>query len=325
MDKDKHAISAPPTPGQYGLLLADIRGFTAITSQYPILSLVPLLNHFFEKMSIIIDKHGGTIDKFMGDSVLALFAVRDDTATALAMLSCAVDMQIAMDEVNRFGHPLGLPTIYMGIGLTMGTAVVCTLGSEIYRERTVLGEAVNFVSRIASFTVRGQVLLSATIQQLTSDHLELGNSFDVGIKGLRSQVTVYELLGLRFPVLKTIPVRENRRSPRVNVVLPISYQLIQNQKLVTPAVKADIMDLSYGGMRIFTPTKHNTLDEIKIDISVGLTGNKGGELYAKVLRCTEQDSGNFWISTEFSYIEESVRESIRSLVDYLAQSGVPTI
>lgn len=304
-----------PQPATYGLLLSDLRGFTAVTSEYPILQLVPLLDHFFRQMSMIIDRHGGVIDKFMGDSILALFPIDSPRDAALTMLSCAIDMQQAMDEVNAFGSSLRLPPLYMGIGLTIGTIVSCTLGSDVYREKTVLGEPVNLVSRMASFALRGQVLISEAILNPARDFIDTGSSYKVSIKGLRDLVSVYDIQALHYPNYKAIPQRENRRSPRVEVVLPISYHLIEGKRVLAQSVKADILDLSYGGMRILTPQEHRSLDEIKIDLSMGLDG----ELYAKVLACTpQQQRGSFCISTEFSYVDEAVTKSIRNLVDHLA-------
>jgi adenylate cyclase len=311
------ASFSSPNPGRYGLLMSDLRGFTAITSQVPILKLVPLLNHFFQQMSSVIDSYGGVIDKFMGDSVLALFPIHDEADTAMAMIECAIDMQVAMDEVNVFGNALGLPTLYMGIGINMGTIITCTLGSDIYRERTVLGEPVNLVARMASFALRGQVLISDTIINHTRANIDTGSCYTVSIKGLKIPMEVYEVQSMHAPTNKHVPQRENRRSPRVEVVLPISYYHVEHKKMRLPIVKADLLDLSYGGMRILTPLQHRTMDEIKIEMSVGLGQHGSGELYAKVLKCIEQD-GMYCLSTEFSYVDEPVHKAIRGLVDHLA-------
>lgn len=308
-------------PGRFGLLMSDLRGFTALTTQYPIESLAPFLDLYFRRMTDIIGHHGGVIDKFMGDSIFALFAddPKKDHSAELALLSCAIDMQLAMDAINDYGDTLGLPAIYMGMGLNVGDVVTCTLGSGIYQEQTVLGDPVNMVARMAAFALRGQVLISEAVYDAGKDHIVVGSSFNVMIKGRKHSVLVRELQGLSAPFRIDIPVRENRKGPRVEVILPITYHPIENQRVRSQAIKADIIDLSYGGMRILTPQGHDPLDEIKIVIPFGMgPDNSNGDVYAKVLTCADEDNGIYCLSTEFSYLEEFTRRSIRSLVDHLA-------
>jgi adenylate cyclase len=302
-------------PGRFGLLMSDLRGFTALTGQYPVDKLAPLLNHYFQRMTELIGKHGGTVDKFMGDSIFALFPLDQPQDAALAMMSCAVDMQVAMDEINRYSASLALPDIYMGIGLNVGDVVTCTLGSGIYKEQTVLGDPVNLVARMAAFALRGQVLISSDLLESMGDKTQCGASFQVMLKGRKYAITVHELIGITYPVAKSIPARENRKGPRVDVMLPISYHKIEDQQVHKGSIRADIIDLSYGGMRIMTPQSHNLLDEIKIVVPFG---SDKGDVYAKVLSCTQESGSDFCISTEFSYLDEFTRKSIRSLVDHLA-------
>jgi len=301
--------------------MSDLRGFTALTSQYPIDRLAPFLAMYFRRMTDIIGNHGGAIDKFMGDSIFALFT--DDQTQSnrseLALLSCAIDMQVAMDAVNEYGHTLGLPSIYMGIGLNVGDVVTCTLGSVIYQEQTVLGDPVNLVARLAGFALRGQVLMSEAVYEAGKDSIIAGSSINVMIKGRKQSVQVRELQGLTWPMQMAIPVRENRKGPRVEVILPITYHPIEDQRVRQQAIKADSIDLSYGGMRILTPQRHDPLDEIKIVIPFGMgPNNTNGDVYAKVLTCANEEDGSYCLSTEFSYLEEFTRRSIRSLVDHLA-------
>jgi len=301
--------------------MSDLRGFTALTSQYPIDRLAPFLAMYFRRMTDIIGNHGGAIDKFMGDSIFALFT--DDQTQSnrseLALLSCAIDMQVAMDAVNEYGHTLGLASIYMGIGLNVGDVVTCTLGSVIYQEQTVLGDPVNLVARLAGFALRGQVLMSEAVYEAGKDSIIAGSSINVMIKGRKQSVQVRELQGLTWPMQMAIPVRENRKGPRVEVILPITYHPIEDQRVRQQAIKADSIDLSYGGMRILTPQRHDPLDEIKIVIPFGMgPNNTNGDVYAKVLTCANEEDGSYCLSTEFSYLEEFTRRSIRSLVDHLA-------
>ena len=195
-----------PEIGSYGILMSDLRGFTAISEQYPTLSILPLLNHYFQEMTKIIDSYGGSVDKFMGDSVLALFKMDLDEDTSYNMISCAIDMQLAMDDINKLSSSLNLPEVFMGIGLNAGKVVVCELGSDLYRELTVLGEPVNVVSRMSAFALRGQVLISEEVFRSCKDQVETGADFNLLLKGKRQIIKIYELQGLLYPDRKTIVV-----------------------------------------------------------------------------------------------------------------------
>lgn len=306
-----------PVSGLYGILMSDLRGFTAISEQFETLRLLPLLNFYFQKMTEVVSLHNGRVDKFMGDSVFALFDLEHNEDALYNMLSCSIDMQLAMDEVNQFGQTLELPEIFMGIGLNAGEVVACDLGSDIYRERTVLGEPVNVVSRMTAFALRGQVLMTEAVFKSYKDQVEIATDFNLLFKGKKKIIQIFELQGLLYPDRKTLPARENRKSPRVEAFLPISYHLIDNKRIDPYAIKAEITDISYGGMRIYTPQDHNLLDEIKIVVPFAIGEESSSDVYAKILSCTEESHQKFCISVEFSYLDEFARKSIRTLVDHL--------
>jgi adenylate cyclase len=310
-------IRLKPLSGRFGILMSDLRGFTALTELYPTLSLLPLLDRYFADMTRIIDRHGGRIDKFMGDSVLALFDLRRDPEGAYRMLSCAIDMQLAMDAVNIYGAQLELPELFMGIGLNAGEVVTCELGSEIYREFTVLGDPVNVVTRMSTFALRGQVLLSEQVLELCRNQVETGADFNLLLKGKKQIIKVHELQGLLFPERKAVPLRENRRSPRVEAFLPASYHRLEQKRIHPESIKAEITDLSYGGMRLFTPMVHHLLDEIKIVVPFALGDQNNSDIYAKVLSCSVVDTTTWCISVEFTWLDEFARKAIRNLVDNL--------
>jgi adenylate cyclase len=305
-----------PISGSFGILMSDLRGFTALTDTYPTLAILPLLNHYFAAMTHIIDRHGGRIDKFMGDSILALFDMQEDDA-AYRMLSCATDMQLAMDAINAWGSERELPEIFMGIGLNVGEVVACELGSDIYREFTVLGEPVNVVSRMSAFALRGQILLTDAVIAPCRDQVQCGADFNLLLKGKKQIIKVHELQGLLYPEHKSVPLRENRRSPRVEAFLPASYSCVEEKRIAPSVIKAEITDLSYGGMRLFTPQHHRLLDEIKIVVPFALGEQRNSDIYAKVLSCSEINPNTWCISVEFTWLDEFARKAIRNLVDNL--------
>ncbi|HYE16206.1 MAG TPA: adenylate/guanylate cyclase domain-containing protein [Pyrinomonadaceae bacterium] len=143
------------------VLFADIRGFTRLSEQAPPERVVQLLNYYFTEMSDIIFAHGGTLDKYMGDGLMALFgaptATPDDACNAV---SAAVAMQRQMEVINGQLRGEGLSEIRIGIGLHTGVATVGYIGSERRSEYTAIGDTVNLAARLEQNSQPGQILLS---------------------------------------------------------------------------------------------------------------------------------------------------------------------
>ena len=156
-----------------------------------------LLNLHLGAMSEIVIKHGGTIDEFIGDAILALFgaplAAEDDARRALA---CAVEMQQAMEGVNARARALSLPEMGMGIGVHTGEVVVGNIGSEQRAKYGVVGAAINLASRIQGFTLGGQILASEETLRAAGAEISVGARFSVQAKGFRDPVSIVEVLGV---------------------------------------------------------------------------------------------------------------------------------
>lgn len=143
------------------VLFADIRGFTRLSEHTAPEKVVQLLNRYFTAMSDIIFAHGGTLDKYLGDGLMALFgaptATPEDACNAVA---AAVAMQRQMRIINEELEGIELAQISIGIGLHTGEAVVGYIGSERRSEYTAIGDTVNLAQRLESNAEGGQILLS---------------------------------------------------------------------------------------------------------------------------------------------------------------------
>src|SRR5216110_216950 len=133
------------------ILFADIRGFTRISEHAPPEKIVQLLNRYFSAMTDIIFAHGGTLDKYLGDGLMALFGAPTTTPKDAAnALSAAVAMQRRLLGINRDLREEGLQEIGVGMGLHTGEAVIGYIGSERRSEYTAIGDVVNTASRLES-------------------------------------------------------------------------------------------------------------------------------------------------------------------------------
>ena len=152
------------------VLFADIRGFTRLSEHASAGTIVRLLNLYFTTMSEIILKHGGTVDKFIGDGLMALFgapqAAPDDAAGAI---SAAIEMQAAMKQISADLSDTGLGEVTIGIGVHTGEATVGYIGSERRSEYTAIGDTVNVSSRLESHAKSGEILLSEETRNAAGD------------------------------------------------------------------------------------------------------------------------------------------------------------
>jgi adenylate cyclase len=297
------------------ILLSDLRGFTTVAEQYTALETVEALNRYLERMSEIIIRHGGTIDKFMGDAIMALFGApisRDDDIEAA--LACAIEMQMAMNDINEQNRAFGMTPLYMGIGINTGEVLAGHLGSALHSEYTVIGDEVNLASRVEAHSLRGQILLSENTYLLARDFIETGDINEVKVKGKKGLVRMYELRATTRPRVLTAPKREMRDSPRVNVDLPLTFQLLNGKSVLQEGYLGQVIDIGYGGMDIVSPVPIEPYSDIKIALPVSLLGPDLSEIYAKVLRVHSANESHE-CRVEFTCIDEKSSLTIKEFVD----------
>lgn len=181
------------------LLFSDIRGFTTLSEGMPPEAVIALLNRYFARMAAVVHAHGGTVDKFMGDGLMAFFGAPEPMeAPALAAFLAARDMLEALAALNRELVSEGRPALAIGIGLHLGEAAVGYVGSPDRHQYTAIGDAVNLASRVEGLTKElGYPLLctSDIVEQLDGEP----GFTPLGERAVRGRRPV-ELHGWRPPV-----------------------------------------------------------------------------------------------------------------------------
>jgi len=176
------------------ILFADIRGFTRISEHAPPEKIVSLLNRYFSAMTDIIFAHGGTLDKYLGDGLMALFgaptATPDDASNAL---NAAVAMQRRLIGINRELHDEGFPEIGVGMGLHTGEVVVGYIGSDRRSEYTAIGDAVNTSSRLESNAEGGEILISDATKKAAHSRYTLKPREAIMVKNRQQPVMLWEV------------------------------------------------------------------------------------------------------------------------------------
>ncbi len=176
------------------LLFSDIRGFTTLSETRKPEEVVALLNRYFSMQVDVVFRHGGSLDKFIGDAIMALWgAPLDDADHARHAVACALDMA---DTLQAFKRELGAEAadFDVGIGLHSGRAVVGLIGSEKRREYTAIGDTVNLASRIEGLTkeARRRILVSKDTAERCADAFDFVSCGTFSVKGRAQPVELFE-------------------------------------------------------------------------------------------------------------------------------------
>jgi adenylate cyclase len=183
---------------QVTVLFSDMRGFTAVAERTEAESLVTILNQHFEAMTSIIMKHEGTLDKFVGDEVMALFGAPLPLEDhALRALRTALEMQRAHKELMARWEAAGQEAVPIGIGINSGDMIVGQIGSSKFTDYTVIGDNVNLGSRLCGAAKGHQILISEATYQLVKHAVEVNKLVPIQVKGRVQPVQTYEVMGLK--------------------------------------------------------------------------------------------------------------------------------
>ncbi|TMQ02365.1 MAG: response regulator [Deltaproteobacteria bacterium] len=171
------------------VLFSDLVGFTPLSAQLSPNQLIALLNDYFDVMCPIVKQHGGDIDKFIGDAIMAVFdAVRGQPPSAERAVRAGLAMQAAMPWFNQDRSP----TLAMRIGINTGPVVRGDLGSRIVRrDYTVIGDTVNHANRYESRCPTGGVLISASTRAQLGPRVRVSELPGLELKGVAHPVTGY--------------------------------------------------------------------------------------------------------------------------------------
>ncbi len=176
------------------VLYADIRGSTGLAERTDPELLVGFINDYLSRMTEVILSHEGTLDKFVGDEVMALFgAPFPQPDHALRAVRVGLEMQEAHQGVMETWRAQGVEAAPIGIGIATGEMIVGEMGSAQRSDYTVIGRAANLGARICAVAKAGQVLISQTTYDLERERVEATPITDLDLKGLSHDVTAYHV------------------------------------------------------------------------------------------------------------------------------------
>jgi adenylate cyclase len=180
------------------LLFADIRGFTPMSEKRGPQEIVRMLNEYFELMVDVVFKYHGTLDKFVGDAIIALFGAPVPLPAAeLSAVECAVDMLKVLREFNRTRVAEGNDEIHVGIGINTGTVVTGAIGSSRALQYTAIGDAVNTASRLCNLARPGQIIVSEATYAKVHPYVTGVALPPVKVRGKSEELRIWNVVGLR--------------------------------------------------------------------------------------------------------------------------------
>ncbi|HLH24535.1 MAG TPA: adenylate/guanylate cyclase domain-containing protein [Chloroflexota bacterium] len=179
------------------VLFSDIRGFTTLSERTPPRELVALLNEYLTAMVDVLFQHGGTLDKYMGDAIMAFWnAPQPQPDHAARACRTALAMGAALDRLRRDWTARGVPTLDIGIGLNTGPMIFGNMGSVLRTDFTVIGDSVNLGSRLEGLNKEyGTRIIVGESTRAAAGDAFLYRFLDlVAVKGKTEPVAIYELL-----------------------------------------------------------------------------------------------------------------------------------
>ena len=176
------------------LMFTDLAGFTSMSEKLTPEGVADVINLYLNEMTKVIMAHGGTVDKFVGDAVMAFWgAPLDDEEHALHAVQAAIEMQRTMDALQPRFEALGAPGVAMRVGLNSGPAIVGNMGSDLRFDYTALGDTVNLAARLegANKAYGTGILVSSSTATLLAGRIALRRVDKIKVKGKNVAVEVY--------------------------------------------------------------------------------------------------------------------------------------
>jgi adenylate cyclase len=304
------------------ILMTDLRGFSTISEQLPPEQVVSLLNHYLEAMTEVVTHYGGLVNQVIGDGIVVFFgALNQKPDDAERAVACAIAMQLAMEAVNQQNKAAKLPLLEMGIGINTGEVIVGNIGSLKHAQFTAIGSHMNLASRIESFSVGGQVLIS----QFTLDevlNLQIRQKTQARMKGIQTPITLYEVSGIGGVYNLRLP------DPQTDLFhlpqeIPIWYKLLEGKQVVGPPIYASLVSLSLKGAEVRSNQAIAPLSNIKVNLMPPIVPDSLHEdIYAKVVSTKVSDIEGFRI--HFTHISPKMANYLLSLTGRQSRSFLPT-
>ena len=293
------------------MLMSDLRGFASLCERTPPQAVHALLQRLVLEMSAEIDAAGGALNDLHGDAIVAVFEGAEGGAERA--VRAAIGMQNALERLNLEHRAQGLPLLEMGVGVHLGEVAHGVLGPPGFTRLSLVGRHANLTSRIESFSVGGQVLVSDAVAGPLLDRLTIRDSFVATPKGFDEEVTVYDVSALSGPQGAALIMPADEL-----VVLPhpiaIRARIVEGKQVVGPLLEGHVVRISArrAELKLGRPLRGRT--EIRLEICPELTGEW---VYARSVPGGSEGNALF----RFTALPQRSRDRIDALVARISQES----
>ena len=299
------------------IMMTDLRGFTAVTERLEPEQVVRMLNNYFEVMVEVVHQYHGTINEIIGDSLLVIFGAPQEVPDrAQKAIACAIAMQNAMAQVNRENCALGLPELEMGIALHDTEVIVGNIGSSKRIKYSVVGSGVNLVSRIESYTVGGQILVSESVCKKAGEILRIDGQREVLPKGTEVPLRIYEIGGIAGNFSLTL---EGREPALVTLArqIPIRYTMLEGKDVGKKGLEGSVLRLSKNSAEVALDAPVKILTNLKMNLGDVDEKLAARDFYGKVIERSGEDGQTHMV--RFTSVPPEVDAYFQALLKYDAK------
>jgi len=265
------------------IMMSDLRGFTALSERLEPEQVVKMLNGYFEVMVEVVHQFNGTINEIIGDSLLVIFgAPQEMPDRAQRAIACAIAMQNAMAEVNEKNRDKGLPELEIGIGLHDTEVIVGNIGSSKRIKYSVVGSGVNMTSRIESYTVGGQILISESVRKEAGEILRIDGQREVLPKGAEVPLRIYEIGG----IASRYNIALDGKDPDLVTLsqkLPLRYTILEGKHVGKKGLEGLVVRLSKKSAEIAFDEPVKLLTNLKLNLGDVYEELAVKDFYGKVM------------------------------------------
>ena len=296
------------------IMMTDLRGFTALSERLEPERVVQLLNSYFEVMVEKVLRYKGTINEIIGDALLVIFgAPQEMPDRAKQAIACAIDMQNAMALVNEENRNNGLPELEMGIGLNEAEVIVGNIGSSKRSKYAVVGSGVNMTSRIESYTVGGQILISESVYKEAYEILRVDAQREVFPKGSETPLKIYEVGGIAGRFNLALEVKDP--APAVlSRSIAVRYTVLEGKHVGKEGVECSITRLSRKSAEIAVSEPVKLMSNLKMNLSGVDTELQSKDFYGKVTGYS--GGGGHLLMVRFTSLPSEIRSYFQAHRQY---------
>jgi class 3 adenylate cyclase/HAMP domain-containing protein len=266
------------------IMMSDLRGFTALSERLEPEQVVKMLNGYFEVMVDVVHQYNGTINEIIG-------APQEMPDRAQRAIACAIAMQNAMAEVNEENRNKGLPELETGIGIHDTEVILGNIGSSKRIKYSVVGRGVNLASRIESYTVGGQIVISESVRKEADGILRIDGQREVLPKGADVPLRIYEIGGIagRYNI-----ALEGKDPDLVTLrqKLPLRYTILEGKHVGKKGLEGLVVRLSKKSAEVAFNEPVELLTNLKMNLGNVYEELAVKDFYGKVMeRLGENGNG----------------------------------